>query len=113
MLINSFIIGRDNRADIVLNHPTISRCHMVMNIKGEKIEIIDQQSTNGIFLVTQDGQEKITHETLSFDSEIILGKEYRASPRVLIEIYRSTRLHTKDPHSQTVDIIESTQFTFR
>ena len=48
MLINSFIIGRDNRADIVLNHPTISRCHMVMNIKGEKIEIIDQQSTNGI-----------------------------------------------------------------
>lgn len=44
-------IGRGNEADIILDHPTISRLHAMVEKKGENAYIIkDLGSTNGTFL---------------------------------------------------------------
>jgi ABC transport system ATP-binding/permease protein len=44
------IIGRDETADIRLDHPTVSRRHAALVIDGDTIRLKDLGSTNGTFL---------------------------------------------------------------
>ena len=43
-------IGRDEINNISINHPSISRVHCFINKKGEYYEVVDNDSTNGVFV---------------------------------------------------------------
>lgn len=44
------VIGRDERADIRLDHPTVSRSHAMLIIDGDQVRLKDLGSTNGTFV---------------------------------------------------------------
>ena len=45
----SYRLGRDKNADILLIHPAISRCHARLVRRGRRWLLIDEQSTNGLW----------------------------------------------------------------
>jgi adenylate cyclase len=47
------ILGRDKGCDIEIPDPRISSKHAVIMVKGESVEFVDQNSTNGIYLDDQ------------------------------------------------------------
>ncbi|MEO7425625.1 MAG: adenylate/guanylate cyclase domain-containing protein [Fibrobacteria bacterium] len=49
----SNILGRDKGCDIEIPDPRISSKHAIIIVKGESVEFVDQNSTNGIYLDDQ------------------------------------------------------------
>lgn len=45
-----FVLGRDSRCDIVLPHPSVSRCHCIISCENGSYFINDNNSMNGISL---------------------------------------------------------------
>jgi predicted Zn finger-like uncharacterized protein len=62
------VIGRQD-ADIVLEDPEVSRNHSAIEVSGERITLIDLESTNGTFL----GEEPIRQAPLSNQQEFSIG----------------------------------------
>ena len=50
LLAQSTSIGRDDKNDIVLNHPAVSRFHAVINRHGEEVFLSDENSANGVYV---------------------------------------------------------------
>ena len=40
-------LGRGTRCDVTIDHPTLSRMHLVVRVGAHAIEIVDQGSANG------------------------------------------------------------------
>ena len=88
----TYIAGRDARADILLEDSNISRCNMQLVVLSEtEVEITDLNSTNGVFVVHGDEQEKVLKAIIPIDTIIIIGKSYRTSPQALLELMKSGR----------------------
>lgn len=63
-------IGRDMDNDIVINNLAVSRCHVIMQVKNDKVIIKDMASANGTFV---NGQ-KIDECELNDGDLILIGK---------------------------------------
>jgi adenylate cyclase len=44
------VLGRDKECDVEIPDPRISSKHCIIMVEGDKVEFIDQNSTNGIFM---------------------------------------------------------------
>ncbi len=62
------VIGRSG-ADLVLNDTEISRKHCAVEVRDERVVLIDLGSTNGTFV----DEEKVTESQLSNQSEFYMG----------------------------------------
>jgi predicted Zn finger-like uncharacterized protein len=62
------VIGRQD-SDIVLEDPEISRNHSAIEVSGERVTLIDLESTNGTFI----GEEPIREAPLSNQQEFSIG----------------------------------------
>jgi predicted Zn finger-like uncharacterized protein len=62
------VIGRQD-ADFVLEDPEISRNHTAIEVAGERVTLIDLQSTNGTFI----GEEAIREAPLANQQEFSIG----------------------------------------
>jgi predicted Zn finger-like uncharacterized protein len=62
------VIGRQD-ADIVLEDPEISRNHSAIEVSGERVTLIDLESTNGTFI----GEDQIREAPLSNQQEFSIG----------------------------------------
>jgi predicted Zn finger-like uncharacterized protein len=62
------VIGRQD-ADIVLEDPEISRHHSAIEVSGERVTLIDLESTNGTFI----GEEQIRVAPLGNQQEFSVG----------------------------------------
>ncbi|MGH9369669.1 MAG: FHA domain-containing protein [Thermoanaerobaculia bacterium] len=62
------VIGRQD-ADFVLEDPEISRNHSAIEVAGERITLIDLESTNGTFI----GDEPVREAPLSNQQEFSIG----------------------------------------
>lgn len=62
------VIGRQD-ADIVLEDPEISRNHTAIEVAGERVTLIDLQSTNGTFI----GEDQIRQAPLGHQQEFSIG----------------------------------------
>ena len=63
------LVGRDPAADVVLNHPSISRRHAVIERRGVFWVVLDQQSANGTWI---DGR-RVTEAALETGQRLRLG----------------------------------------
>jgi hypothetical protein len=63
------LVGRDPAADVVLNHPSISRRHAVIERRGAFWVVLDQQSANGTWI---DGR-RVTEAALETGQRLRLG----------------------------------------
>ncbi|HEY7111737.1 MAG TPA: FHA domain-containing protein [Thermoanaerobaculia bacterium] len=62
------VIGRQE-ADFVLEDPEISRHHSAIEVSGERVTLIDLQSTNGTFI----GEQPIREAPLGHQQEFSIG----------------------------------------
>jgi S-DNA-T family DNA segregation ATPase FtsK/SpoIIIE len=62
-------IGRDPMSDVVLNDPMVSTTHAKLSIAGDVIEIVDDNSSNGILL----SGELVPRATLRTGDRVVLG----------------------------------------
>jgi len=78
-------IGRGKDNDIIVNHPMVSSFHAeIINTDG-KLEIIDNNSTNGIFV----NGIKVTRSFITLDDDISLGIfPLRISPAHKVSTFR-------------------------
>lgn len=65
-------IGRSDESDIVLNDPSISRAHAVLEVTGGRATLRDLESTNGTFL----NGRRIQAERLRDGDELQLGNTH-------------------------------------
>ncbi|MCD6455105.1 MAG: FHA domain-containing protein, partial [Candidatus Aminicenantes bacterium] len=45
-----YLVGRDKKSDILIEHPTVSRKHCLIEFKKDKWIITDLGSKNGVFI---------------------------------------------------------------
>lgn len=57
---NKLLLGRDDACDLVVNTKRASRKHAVIEVRGEKIVLVDQ-STNGSYVTPSTGNETLVH----------------------------------------------------
>ncbi len=70
LTINNYNIGRTIDNNIILDDITVSRNHASLSVKKEKVEIKDNNSTNGIYI-----NDKIKSESqLKSGDKIQIGK---------------------------------------
>jgi len=62
------VIGRQD-SDIVLEDAEISRTHSAIEVAGERVTLVDLESTNGTFV----GEEQIREAPLSHQQEFSIG----------------------------------------
>ena len=63
-------IGRSSQNNIILDDITVSRRHALLSVSNEDIKIIDNNSTNGIYL----NNEIITDSQIKSGDKIQIGK---------------------------------------
>ncbi len=63
------IVGRDPGCDIEIPDPKISAKHMIILLQGERAEIVDQNSTNGVFL----GEIRVSRSEWRLDQPLYIG----------------------------------------
>lgn len=65
-------IGRDpTRCAIVISEPIVSKLHCSIMVRGNRVFIIDNNSTNGTYI----DNEKISEKELQSDQTVFLGKK--------------------------------------
>lgn len=63
-------VGRDPRADILLDDSTVSRAHAVFRRTGATFTVIDSGSLNGTYV----NRQRVDQSTLKNGDEIMIGK---------------------------------------
>ena len=85
----SFILGRGKDCDLIVNGGLISRYHSKIEYRRGKF-IITDQSTNGTFIKTQEGQDIFLRReelTLVGSGYISLGRKFDPADENLIQYY--------------------------
>lgn len=88
----ALLIGRDPTADLVVNHPEVSRRHLRLTMEGEGVRVEDLNSANG----TWHGEERISSLLLNPPFTVRLGSEILVTllpPEVAIPRKRRTLLY--------------------
>ena len=70
LIIKDYYIGRSSQNNIILDDITVSRNHALISVSNENIKIIDNNSTNGIYL----NNEIISDSQLKSGDKIQIGK---------------------------------------
>lgn len=63
-------VGRDSRADILLDDSTVSRSHAVFRRVGDTFVVYDSGSLNGTYV----NRQRVDHQQLRNGDEIMIGK---------------------------------------
>jgi hypothetical protein len=63
------VIGRDDDCDIMIDHPSVSRHHCVVEVRGNLLHFTDMGSLNGI----QIGGQRVEEGGVASGEELILG----------------------------------------
>ena len=63
-------VGRDSRADILLDDSTVSRSHAVFRRAGDTFAVYDSGSLNGTYV----NRQRVDHQQLRNGDEIMIGK---------------------------------------
>lgn len=63
-------VGRDSRADILLDDSTVSRSHAVFRRVGDAFAVYDSGSLNGTYV----NRQRVDHQQLRNGDEIMIGK---------------------------------------
>ena len=63
-------VGRDPRADILLDDSTVSRSHAVFRRVGDTFVVYDSGSLNGTYV----NRQRVDHQQLRNGDEIMIGK---------------------------------------
>ena len=63
------LLGRDAGCDVEVPDPRISSKHCIILVEGEKVEFIDQNSTNGIFM----GGQRTRKGIWPYGTTVIMG----------------------------------------
>lgn len=63
-------VGRDSRADILLDDSTVSRAHAVFRRTGDTFAVYDSGSLNGTYV----NRQRVDHTVLHNGDEIMIGK---------------------------------------
>lgn len=63
-------VGRDPRADILLDDSTVSRAHAVFRRDGNQFTVVDAGSLNGTYV----NRQRVDHAVLKNGDEIMIGK---------------------------------------
>ena len=63
-------VGRDPRADILLDDSTVSRAHAVFRRRGGAFTVVDAGSLNGTYV----NRQRVDQATLRNGDEIMIGK---------------------------------------
>lgn len=63
-------VGRDSRADILLDDSTVSRAHAIFRRNGDSFSVIDAGSLNGTYV----NRERVDQTVLKNGDEIMIGK---------------------------------------
>ena len=63
-------VGRDSRADILLDDSTVSRSHAVFRRVGDTFAVYDSGSLNGTYV----NRQRVDHQQLRNGDEIMIGK---------------------------------------
>ncbi|WP_125979744.1 FHA domain-containing protein [Bifidobacterium goeldii] len=63
-------VGRDSRADILLDDSTVSRAHAVFRRTGDTFTVYDSGSLNGTYV----NRQRVDHKELHNGDEIMIGK---------------------------------------
>lgn len=63
-------VGRDSRADILLDDSTVSRAHAVFRRTGDTFTVYDAGSLNGTYV----NRKRVDHQELRNGDEIMIGK---------------------------------------
>ncbi|MCH4208562.1 FHA domain-containing protein [Bifidobacterium sp.] len=63
-------VGRDPRADILLDDSTVSRTHAVFRRTGDTFSVIDAGSLNGTYV----NRKRVDEQQLNNGDEIMIGK---------------------------------------
>ena len=75
---HTYIISRKGpvsvEGQIYIDSPTVSRPHAAMIIKNERIFLRDLDSTNGIYIVEDDGLAKFDEGYVNPNQPIMIGK---------------------------------------
>jgi len=58
-----FCVGRDSGCEVMLDHRSVSRRHLMVKIENERVDLEDRGSTNGLHV---DGQ-KVGHASVGVD----------------------------------------------
>ncbi len=71
---DEFVIGRLSPADLVINHPEISKKHALLKCLGDTWSLNDLGSTNGTYV---NGKPVLGSQVLADGDEILLGNEVK------------------------------------
>jgi len=63
-------VGRAARADFILDAPLVSRLHCRLEATGDKLEVIDLSSTNGIYV----NDKRVTRAFLAIGDRLRIGR---------------------------------------
>lgn len=64
-------IGRAEPADIVLNAPSISKKHVWIGVRNDRVTVLDEASTNGTFI----NRLRIREQQLNAGDEVVLADD--------------------------------------
>ena len=73
------VMGRAADCDVVVNHPSLSRRHAVLDVAGAAVKLRDNDSTNGVFIDDEEVKEADLESGATFrlgtDVEVRLEQE--------------------------------------
>jgi len=92
-------LGRDATADVVVDHPEISRRHARIERMGDGYRIVDAESRNGLY----HRGRKVPSASLSDREEVRLGPS-SAAPRVVLAAGRARSANDGPPTPQAFEV---------
>jgi DNA-binding CsgD family transcriptional regulator len=66
--VGALTVGRSKRCDLVVAHPSVSRHHAELSVRGEFVRVTDLGSTNGTF---------VDEERVANVADVLLGRHIR------------------------------------
>jgi len=78
---NTFMAGRSQSADILINDETVSNQHLSITVYKDCVELTDNNSSNGSYIMPE--RTKFTKKTVSYQQKIALGA-YETTPEYLL-----------------------------
>ena len=94
----TYTIGRNEKSDVPINGPTVSRKHAELTITRDgKYYLIDCSSASGTFVAGQEEWEKITQSFVAIDDAVLLGRHQVSMSEIInsIETGNAMKLDAK------------------
>lgn len=82
------IVGRDDICDVVIDNDSVSRQHLSILIHKEKIQVLDNKSTNGTFIEKKGKKVRLISSRVYLDDYLYLGNSRILVRDILSQVYQ-------------------------